>query len=208
MATTLIPSKTLAERDLRSDPIDQFNHWFEEAQAFGVPEPEAMTLATCSADGKPSARVVLLKGIMQEGFLFYTNYLSRKGTDLAANPAAALLFHWQALERQVRIEGMVRKTSAESSTAYFQSRPRGSQISAVISRQSQVVGSRQELEGRARTMSELYKGQSIPCPTTWGGFLVVPYSVEFWQGRENRLHDRLVYLLQEDGRWIVRRLAP
>jgi pyridoxamine 5'-phosphate oxidase len=167
-----------------------------------------MTLATSTTAGAPSARIVLLKEVVTGGFIFYSNYTSRKGTELEANPVAALLFHWGTLERQVRIEGRVQKIPVADSEAYFQSRPRGSQVSAVISHQSQVVGSRSELELRSRSVSELYRGQVIPRPINWGGYILAPHAIEFWQGRENRLHDRLLYTLQESGSWIVRRLAP
>lgn len=198
-------TRSLHESELAAGPIEQFRRWFEEATLAGVEMPEAMGLTTVS-NGRPSSRMVLLKGV-DTGFVFYTNYKSRKSKELAENLRAALLFHWVQLEKQVRIEGLVERVSTAESDAYFATRPRGSQIGAWVSPQSQLIESREELEQAARTLTERYEGSEIPRPPFWGGFRVVPESVEFWQGRQNRLHDRLRY--RKDGeRWIIERLAP
>lgn len=198
-------TRSLHESELAAGPIEQFRRWFNEATLAGVEMPEAMGLTTVS-NGRPSSRMVLLKGV-DTGFVFYTNYKSRKSKELAEDLHAALLFHWVQLDKQVRVEGLVERVSAAESDAYFATRPRGSQIGAWASPQSQVIGSREELEQAARDLSERYEGSEIPRPPFWGGFRVVPDSVEFWQGRQNRLHDRLRY--RKDGqRWIIERLAP
>ncbi len=199
----------LDEADVSPGPVLQFERWFEEALAARLPEPNAMTLATADASGRPSARIVLLKGFGEEGFSFFTNYQSRKGQNLAAQPWAALVFFWQELQRQVRIEGIVEKLSPEESTAYFQSRPRGSQAGAWASPQSQVIGSREVLARKMDGVEAQFAGQELlPRPPHWGGYLLRPALVEFWQGRPSRLHDRIQYTLMHDGSWKIERLAP
>jgi len=197
----------LSESDVDPEPVEQFRRWFEEALAAGLHEPNAMIVATASPDGLPSARVVLLKGFDDRGFVFYTNYEGRKGRELEENPRAALLFYWGELERQVRIEGTASRVSEEESDAYYAGRPRGSRLGALASEQSRVVGSREVLEGRIRTLEAEYEGRDVPRPAFWGGYRVEPEAVEFWQGRENRLHDRLVYR-RGDGGWKMERLQP
>lgn len=202
-------SKGLEQNDLHPDPIGQFNIWFREALEKGIKEPNAMTLATCSPDGKPSARIVLLKDVKSTGFTFFTNYESRKAQELAANPYAALVFLWLGLERQVRIEGRVEKVSAAESEAYFQSRPKGSQTGAWASPQSKVIESRAILEARVQHLNQQYENvEKLPLPNFWGGYLVKPEMIEFWQGRTSRLHDRFRYTLQADETWKMERLAP
>ncbi len=198
----------LGEADVDADPFRQFRVWFDAATDVGLSEPNAMTLATVSGDGRPSARMVLLKGFDERGFVFYTNYESRKGRELAEMPFAALVFFWVDLERQVRIEGRVERVSAEQSDTYFHGRPEGSQIGAVASHQSQVIASREVIEQRAAELSAEYAGREIPRPEFWGGFRVIPDSVEFWQGRPSRLHDRLRYRRADDGSWAIERLSP
>lgn len=191
------------------NPFEQFQKWFKEAMEAGIPEPNAMTLASCDAAGRPSARIVLLKGFDEQGFVFFTNYNSRKGKEFEANPAAALVFWWIELERQVRIEGIVEKVTPEQSTEYFQSRPKGSQIGAWASPQSSVIEDRQELEKRVSDIEQKYAFEEVlPRPEHWGGYLVKPDLIEFWQGRPSRLHDRIQYRLQENGNWGIERLAP
>lgn len=190
------------------DPFEQFGRWFDQALDAQLREPNAMTLATVSVEGRPAARIVLLKGFDHRGFVFYTNYHSRKGQELAQNPYAALVFLWADLERQVRIEGTVEKVSAQDSNAYFHSRPRGSRLGAWASGQSQVIGDRTVLEDRLQTLEQKYQGQEIPRPPDWGGYRLTPTMIEFWQGRPNRLHDRLRYSRQEDNHWRIDRLAP
>ncbi|HLV27913.1 MAG TPA: pyridoxamine 5'-phosphate oxidase [Burkholderiaceae bacterium] len=196
----------LLETGVAANPVEQFTHWFAEALEAGVPEPNAMTLATVSADGHPSARIVLLKGFDERGFVFYTNYESRKGRELAEQPRASLLFFWQLLERQVRIEGRIEKTSPEEADEYFRSRPLGSRIGAWVSPQSRPI-TREALEARNAELTEKL-GDDPARPPHWGGYRVVPHHVEFWQGRPSRLHDRLAYELQGDGSWNLQRLAP
>lgn len=198
----------LHESDAHAGPVEQFRRWFDEALAAGLHEPNAMTVATATPDGRPSARVVLLKGFDERGFVFYTNYDGRKGRELEENPRATLLFYWGELERQVRIEGRVRRVAGEESDAYFASRPRGSRLGAAASRQSRPVGSRGLLEERLRELEAAYKGRGVPRPGFWGGYRVEPESFEFWQGRQNRLHDRLVYRRERAEGWVMERLQP
>lgn len=197
----------LNEKDLNADPIQQFIHWFNEARAADVLEPSAMTLATVNAHGRPSIRTVLLKNVDPRGFIFYTNYDSQKGKDLAENNQVSLLFFWPELERQVRIEGLSEKISRQESETYFHSRPIGSQIGAISSPQSEVIESRDFLDHRNQAVIAKYLDKEIPMPAHWGGYLIVPHRIEFWQGRANRLHDRLVYSLT-DHAWRIDRLAP
>jgi len=196
------------EAEMDTDPIRQFQVWFDAAVAANHPEPNAMTVATATPDGAPSARMTLLKGLDARGFVFFTNYESRKGAELAANPRAALIFFWVLLERQVRVEGRVERVSAEESDTYFHSRPLGSQLGAWASAQSQPIASREELEQRYRELEQTYASGEIPRPPHWGGFRVVPQVIEFWQGRPSRLHDRLRYTRAPDGDWRIERLAP
>ncbi|WP_354683945.1 pyridoxamine 5'-phosphate oxidase [Cupriavidus necator] len=198
---------SLSENDVAPDPMSQFKRWFDEAVTAKLPEPNAMTLATVSADGQPSARIVLLKGIDDSGFTFFTNYESRKGLDLAANPRAALLFHWVQLERQVRVEGYVEKVTDDESDAYFASRPLGSRVGAWASEQSREVPGRDVLEQRELEYRSKY-GENPPRPPYWGGYRLVPTAMEFWQGRPSRLHDRIAYRLQRGGIWQIVRLSP
>ena len=198
----------LDEADVSPDPIEQFARWFNDARAAKVPEANAMTLATVDASGAPSARIVLLKGADARGFAFYTNYDSRKGRELAANPRAALCFFWQPLERQVRIEGTVEKVGRAESEDYFKGRPRQSQIGAWVSQQSSPITSRAELERIEAELQKRFDGGPVPLPDYWGGYRVVPTAVEFWQGRPSRLHDRLLYTPSEAGGWTIRRLSP
>lgn len=197
----------LHEGDLAGDPISQFKVWFEAARGASVSDPNAMTLATVDPDGTPSARIVLLKDVGAEGFVFYTNYRSRKGRALDQRPAAALVFWWDALDRQVRVEGRVEKVAPQMSDAYFHSRPRASQLGALASEQSATIASRQVLEERLAAVSHEWADDEVPRPEWWGGYRVVPDAVEFWQGRTSRLHDRLRYDL-ENGQWRIRRLSP
>jgi pyridoxamine 5'-phosphate oxidase len=198
----------LHESDLDPDPFKQFAVWFEEALVANVLETNAMTLATATLDGRPSARIVLLKGLDDEGFVFYTNYESRKGRELAANPHAALLFYWAELTRQVRVEGTIVKVSAEESEAYFRSRGELSRLGAWASRQSQVVSGREVLDQRMQDLIAEYEGRDIPIPPYWGGYRLIPTVFEFWHGRPNRLHDRLCYSRAGDGSWRIERLSP
>ncbi len=197
----------LDEDDLGSDPIAAFRAWFEEARKSGIFLPEAMTLASASADAAPSARMMLLKSVDRDGFVFYTNYASRKGRELTENPRAALVFHWGVLQRQVRVEGRVEKLGGSESEAYFRTRPRGSQLGAWASNQSSVVESREELEAAYERHEREFEGRDVPRPDGWGGFRLVPSRIEFWQGRANRLHDRLLFSREDEG-WRVVRLAP
>ena len=198
----------LQEKDLARDPFRQFEQWFQEAEAAKVIEPNAMTLATATRDGRPSARTVLLKGLDGRGFVFYTNYESRKGRELAENPRATLLFPWLALERQVIIEGSLVKISPEESAAYFHSRPRASQLGAWVSQQSAIIPGRATLEEALKSLEKTHAGAEVPLPPAWGGYRLNPDSLEFWQGRRSRLHDRLRYRRAAGGEWIVERLAP
>jgi pyridoxamine 5'-phosphate oxidase len=199
---------SLSESDVDADPIVQFTRWFEQALAGEITEPNAMTVATATRDGIPSARMVLLKGFDERGFVFYTNYESQKGRELAENPVAALVFHWVELHRQVRVAGVVERVSAEESDAYFQSRPRGSRLGAWVSHQSAVLTGREELEVRLAALVAQYGEGEIPLPPYWGGYRVIPASVEFWQGRPSRLHDRLRYSRRPDDSWRIERLSP
>jgi len=197
----------LTRRSVQDDPFEQFSMWFDEAMGADLPDPSAMTLATANADGHPSARVVLLKGLTSEGLVFYTNYGSAKAHDLAANPRASLLFFWPELERQVRIAGVVSKVSAAESDEYFQSRPFESRVGAIASAQSSVLTSRDELEERYQRLLQEFEGKDVPRPDTWGGYVLKPHTFEFWQGRPSRLHDRIRY--RKDGDfWHVDRLSP
>jgi len=197
----------LSESDVDADPFRQFQVWFNAALAANLLEPNAMTLATATKDGKPSARIVLLKGFDERGFVFYTNYESRKGYELAENPQAALVFRWAELERQVRVEGLVEKCSVVESDAYFHSRPVGSQLGACVSQQSQVIDSREVLEARLEELMLENANREVARPAYWGGYRLNPSAIEFWQGRRNRLHDRLRYRLT-DGGWLIERLSP
>jgi pyridoxamine 5'-phosphate oxidase len=198
----------LRRADVDPNPFRQFQVWFDQAVAAALMEPNAMTLATATPDGRPSARMVLLKGFDERGFDFYTNYESRKGRDLAANPWAALVFFWVDLARQIRIEGRAEPLPPEVSDAYFDSRPPGSRLGAWVSRQSQVIGGRDALDRRMRELEREYTDQPIPRPPYWGGYRVAPVSIEFWQGRPNRLHDRLRYRRDDSGAWLIERLSP
>ena len=196
----------LSRKSVDADPIRQFSLWFREAEEAQVPEPNAMTLSTASRTGRPSARVVLLKDVSPDGFTFFTNYLSRKARELAENPYASMVFWWRELERQVRVDGVVERLSGEESDEYFEVRPRGSQIGAWASPQSEVIDSRSELEERVRRIESQFDNH-VPRPEFWGGYRLIPDVLEFWQGRESRLHDRILYR-REDSVWCIERLAP
>jgi len=198
---------SLTETDVDADPIRQFERWFADAVSARVPEPNAMTLSTATRDGVPSGRIVLLKGVDANGFAFYTDYRSRKGVELGENPLAALTFLWKEIERQVRITGSVSRVSTQESEAYFRTRPPGSRLGAWASRQSSVIASREELEGRLQEITLRFPNGDVPLPPHWGGFRVMPDEIEFWQGRLNRLHDRLLYRRLESG-WEISRLSP
>lgn len=197
----------LTEKDLARDPYRQFDKWFQEAEAAKLPEPNAMTLATANREGVPSSRIVLLKGVDGRGFVFYTNYESRKGRDLEGNPRASLLFPWHAFERQVIADGKVSKVTREETEAYFHSRPRLSQLAAWASQQSAIISGRSVLEQSMRDVEQKYAGQEVPVPPQWGGYRLVPETIEFWQGRRSRLHDRLRYRREKDS-WVIERLSP
>ncbi len=200
--------ESLDVKDVHPDPLLQFDKWFQEAVQANVLEPNAMNLATISEQGRPTSRIVLLKGLEEGGFAFYTNYQSQKGKELALNNACALNFFWPELERQVRIEGMAHRLSADQSDKYFQSRPRGSQVGAWSSPQSAIIANRKILEDRVDEVSKKFEGQAVlPRPQQWGGYVVMPFEIEFWQGRPSRLHDRILYSLV-DGQWTLHRLAP
>jgi pyridoxamine 5'-phosphate oxidase len=197
----------LREEDLDADPFRQFSTWYAEAGE-AVRMPEAMAVATATPDGRPSVRMVLLKGHGEDGFVFFTNYDSRKGEELAANPRAALLFYWDPLGRQIRIDGAVERTTAEETLEYVRTRPRESRLSALASPQSRVVASREELEERVASLRQQYEDTDLPVTQNWGGFRVLPESFEFWQNRSDRLHDRFVYTPDPSGGWRIERLAP
>ena len=198
----------LLESTTKADPIKQFEIWFNEAQEANVPEKNAMTLATATHDGRPSARIVLLKGFYDAGFVFYTNYLSRKGKEITKNPIGALTFFWAGMERQVRIEGTIEKVSKEQSEKYFHSRPKGSQVGALASPQSQEIADRSVLEKKWAELDAEYADKEVPKPSFWGGYILKPRMIEFWQGRPSRLHDRIVYKKIDNKNWKKVRLAP
>jgi pyridoxamine 5'-phosphate oxidase len=201
-------TQPLREEDADPDPLRQFDIWFAHAAAAGVRAPEAASLATATAEAVPSVRMVLVKESGADGFVFYSNYASRKGVELAANPRAALVFYWDPVGRQVRIEGPVERVGVVKSAGYARTRPRASQLSALASPQSEVIASREQLEARVNDLATRYEGAELPAPTSWGGFRLVPETFEFWQHREDRLHDRLRYRRAADGRWLLERLAP
>jgi len=206
MSTKTYPD--LDERIMYADPIVQFQHWFDDARKAGITQPEAMTLATADADGRPSARVVLLKLLDERGFVFFTNYDSRKGKELSSNPVAALVFFWEEMNRSVRVEGNVTKVSPDESDAYFVTRPRDGQLSSLTSSQSAVVESRGVLDKRFEELKKKYEGKTILRPPYWGGYRVDPRRMEFWQQRFARLNDRIEYQRSDDGTWLMRRLQP
>jgi pyridoxamine 5'-phosphate oxidase len=197
----------LTRSNLAEDPLEQFRRWFADARESELPAPEAMALATATPSGAPSVRMVLLKGADESGFTFFTGYASRKAEELDANPHAALLFHWTPLGRQVRIEGTVQRVPAEESDAYFATRPRGAQLAASASRQSSVLESRDELDGRVSELAHDYEGRDVPRPEHWGGYRLVPEAYEFWQHRDDRMHDRFRYE-RDAGGWTLERLSP
>lgn len=201
-------AETLDERNADANPIVLFKRWFDAAIASGSRLPDAMTLATASKDGKPSARMVLLKQVDDEGFVFYTNYNSQKARQLDENPWAALVLYWVQLDRQIRVEGTVERVTAAESDEYFSTRPRESQLGALASPQSEVVQSREVLERRFREFEEVYRDSEVNRPAHWGGYRLRPERIEFWQNRSGRLHDRIVYERQPDGIWVINRLAP
>lgn len=200
-------NNTLSKDNVNKNPFEQFSLWYKMAADAGFVHPDAMTLATADKNGKPSARIVLLKSFDEKGFIFYTNYQSRKGNELTVNPHAALLFYWDKIDKQVRIEGSIEKIPEEESELYFHSRPRGSQLGALASPQSKVIKDRKYLEDKFSELSTKYEGKEIPLPENWGGYILKPYYFEFWQNRDNRLHDRIRYVM-ENGGWITERLAP
>jgi pyridoxamine 5'-phosphate oxidase len=198
----------LSEGDVDPDPLVEFRRWYRLAEDSGVPQPDAMTLATATADGAPSARMVLLKGVDDQGFVFFTNYESRKAREMAENPRAALILYWVALRRQVRVTGRVEPITAEESEAYFRSRAFGSRLAAWASRQSSIIPDRSVLEDEYRRLEAEYADGDVPLPPFWGGYRVTPDTVEFWMGRENRLHDRLRYRRGAGSEWVIERLSP
>ena len=198
----------LLENDLEKSPFRQFARWFEEAKQRQPQLPESMSVATCGADGVVSSRMGLLKGFDEHGFVFYTNYNSRKGRQISENARIALCFFWPVLDRQVRVEGVAVKTTAEESDAYFATRPRGSQLGAWASNQSSVIAGRGDLDARFAELEASYRERQIPRPPHWGGYRVIPVEIEFWQGRADRLHDRFVYRLREPKDWVIERLSP
>ena len=198
---------SLSKEEVDENPISQFKKWMSQAISFQIAEPNAMTLATSTPDGVPSARVVLLKSFDKNGFVFFTNYESRKGQELSKNPHACIVFDWHLMERQVRIEGVAKKVTAEASDQYFNARPESSQLGAWISPQSTFIDGRQELDDRKTKVESMFKDKAISRPPHWGGYVLKPHTIEFWQGRESRLHDRIIYI-KADEEWILRRLAP
>lgn len=208
MTTDTTTLETLDEKRIERDPIKQFQLWLDDAIDARLPLPEAMTLATATPEGRPSARMVLLKQADQDGFVFFTNYHSPKAQELESNPYAALVFYWPQLDRQVRIDGQVERTSAEESQLYFQTRPRESQIGAWASPQSSVIAGREVLEQRAQELEEYYRDRAIECPGHWGGYRLHPDKIEFWKSRPGRLHDRILYERLSNGTWTIKRLAP
>jgi pyridoxamine 5'-phosphate oxidase len=206
--TTDTPLETLDEKLVERDPVRQFQIWFDDAIAAKLPLPEAMNLATATPEGRPSSRMVLLKQVDQDGFVFFTNYHSPKAAQLESNPYAALVFYWPQLDRQVRIEGKVERTSVSESQEYFQTRPRESQIGAWASPQSTVIPAREVLEEKAKELEEYYRDREIECPGHWGGYRLRPDRIEFWKSRPGRLHDRILYERLSDGTWAIKRLAP
>jgi len=205
---TTYSDNSLDEKTIDRDPLTLFRSWLDEAIAAGIHLPEAMTLATATRAGKPSARLVLLKQVDERGFVFYTNYNSRKAAELDANPQASLVFYWPQFERQVRVEGAVEKTLAAESDAYFKTRPRESQLGALASPQSQVIPSREYLQQQANELEQDYEGRDVNRPSYWGGYRLRAERIEFWKGRPNRLHDRIVYEREPDNSWTIKRLAP
>jgi len=199
---------SLSQRDLDRNPIAQFRIWLDEAAAAGIRLPEAVALATADAGGRPSVRHVLLRGLDERGFVFYTNYESRKGRELEVNPRAGLAFYWRELDRQVSATGAVERIGRDESEAYFRTRPREARLGAWASRQSEVARSRQELDARYREIDARYPSEDVPLPPTWGGYRLAPEAVEFWKGREHRLHDRFRYTRRSDGTWVIERLFP
>jgi len=199
----------LSESAVKDDPIEQFINWFNQALSADLLDPNAMTLSTATEDGKPSSRIVLLKGVDEQGFRFYTNYSSQKGREIEENPHAALCFYWAPLERQVRVKGIVQKLSKEESREYFQQRPRLSQIGAWASKQSSKVASRQELEKNVREIKQRFEDREVPLPDFWGGYILKPLRIEFWQGRKGRMHDRICYERRDnESGWKISRLSP